>query len=108
LSVALFVLLATGCASLGRLPSVPPVNTTKAQPLGLSNARFFPLQQRDEMIAEGERALQRQRQTLGLAPDAPLPPTRFLAISGGGDDGAFGSGVLVGWTEAGIAPSSTS
>jgi hypothetical protein len=102
---ALFVaLIVTACTSLARLPSVPASDTSKAQPLGLSNARFFPLQQRDELIAEGERAVQRQRQTLGLAPDAPLPATHFLAISGGGDDGAFGSGVLVGWTEAGGRP----
>lgn len=101
--VALLVLLAA-CASLSRLPSVPPSETPKAQPLGIANARFFPLQQRDELIAEGASALERQRQTLGLAPDEMLPPTHFLAISGGGDDGAFGSGVLVGWTEAGHRP----
>jgi predicted patatin/cPLA2 family phospholipase len=41
---------------------------------------------------------------LGLAPDAQLPIGRFLAISGGGDNGAFGSGLLVGWTEAGDRP----
>jgi hypothetical protein len=102
---ALFVVLVvTACTSLGRLPSVPPSETPKAQPLGLSNARFFPVQQRDDVIAEGERALERQRKALGLAPDAPLPPAHFLAISGGGDDGAFGSGLLVGWTEAGDRP----
>ena len=32
----------------------------------------------------------------------------LLAISGGGDNGAFGSGVLVGWTKPAIAPSSSS
>lgn len=104
LVVALFVLAATGCASLERLPSVPPIDTVKAQPLGLPNARFFPAVQRDEIIAEGERAIQRRRQALGLAPAAELPTAHFLAISGGGDDGAFGSGVLVGWTEAGNRP----
>jgi len=34
----------------------------------------------------------------------PLPPTAFLAISGGGDDGAFGAGFLNGWTKAGTRP----
>lgn len=29
---------------------------------------------------------------------------RFLAISGGGSDGAFGAGLLAGWTEAGTRP----
>jgi len=98
------VLVVTACTSLTRLPSVPPSETPKAQPLGLSNARFFPFQQRDDIIAEGTRAVERQRKALGLAPDAPLPATHFLAISGGGDDGAFGSGLLVGWTEAGDRP----
>src|SRR5262245_28916722 len=104
IAVFFVLLLVTACTSLERLPSVPPSETPKAQPLGLSNARFFPMQQRDEIIAEGTRAIERQRRTLGLAPGAVLPPTRFLAISGGGDDGAFGSGVLVGWTEAGDRP----
>jgi len=108
LTAKLFVLLCAiilaGCASLERLPSVPGPDIARARPLGLANARFFPTLQRDELIAEGQRALERQRQTLGLAPDAPLPPARFLAISGGGDDGAFGAGLLVGWSDSGTRP----
>jgi len=34
----------------------------------------------------------------------PLPPAVFLAISGGGDNGAFGAGLLNGWTTAGNRP----
>jgi predicted acylesterase/phospholipase RssA len=33
-----------------------------------------------------------------------LPPADYLAISGGGDDGAFGAGLLVGWTARGDRP----
>jgi hypothetical protein len=33
-----------------------------------------------------------------------LPPTYFLAISGGGDNGAYGAGFLNGWTAAGTRP----
>jgi hypothetical protein len=33
-----------------------------------------------------------------------LPAAELLAISGGGDNGAFGSGVLVGWAAAGDRP----
>ena len=33
-----------------------------------------------------------------------LAPANFLAISGGGEDGAFGAGLLVGWTETGTRP----
>ena len=32
------------------------------------------------------------------------PEVTFLALSGGGGDGAFGAGILCGWTEAGTRP----
>ena len=34
----------------------------------------------------------------------PMPPAAYLAISGGGDNGAFGAGLLDGWTKAGTRP----
>src|SRR3974377_2086424 len=34
----------------------------------------------------------------------PLPPAAFLAISGGGDNGAFAAGFLNGWTQTGTRP----
>jgi hypothetical protein len=93
-----------GCAGTERLTAVPSDMTVRALPLGLPNARFFPATQSAELIAEGRKAVQRQRQALGLAKDAPMPPTQFLALSGGGDDGAFGAGLLVGWSDAGTRP----
>jgi hypothetical protein len=33
-----------------------------------------------------------------------LPPANFLALSGGGDNGAFGAGLLCGWTAGGTRP----
>ncbi|HEX6092565.1 MAG TPA: patatin-like phospholipase family protein [Dongiaceae bacterium] len=96
--------LLQSCSAPERLPPVPTSETARAFPLGLANARFFPMLERDAIIEEWELSLQRQRATLGLAPDAQLPEAHFLAISGGGDNGAFGSGILVGWTEAGGRP----
>src|SRR4029453_1071576 len=71
--------------------------------LGIPNARFYVDQPR-EMLAEAKRALQREiafNRSLGR----PLPPAKYLALSGGGDDGAFGAGLLVGWSERGDRPS---
>ncbi len=34
----------------------------------------------------------------------PLPPASYLAISGGGENGAFGAGLLCGWTAHGDRP----
>ena len=36
--------------------------------------------------------------------EGPLPPADYLAISGGGDNGAFGAGFLAGWSETGTRP----
>jgi predicted acylesterase/phospholipase RssA len=36
--------------------------------------------------------------------EGPLPPAAYLAISGGGDNGAFGAGFLSGWTKTGTRP----
>jgi predicted patatin/cPLA2 family phospholipase len=33
-----------------------------------------------------------------------LPPVSYLAVSGGGDNGAFGAGLMNGWTETGTRP----
>src|SRR5258705_5618027 len=33
-----------------------------------------------------------------------LPTANYLAISGGGENGAFGAGLLIGWTAAGTRP----
>ena len=93
-----------GCALPTRLDPVPAYETEQALPLGLANARFFPAAQPAALLKEATAAAQRQRKTLGLPPDATLPPAHLLALSGGGDDGAFGAGLLVGWSAAGNRP----
>lgn len=40
----------------------------------------------------------------GRGETGPLPPADFLAISGGGQNGAFAAGLLCGWTAAGNRP----
>jgi predicted patatin/cPLA2 family phospholipase len=103
LSIILVVAI-VGCASPVRLTAVPVADTARALPLGIANARFLRHGQSFELIAEWKRSLERQRQALGLAPDSRLPEAQFLAISGGGDNGAFGAGLLIGWREAGDRP----
>ncbi len=41
---------------------------------------------------------------MDLDPSGPRPVASFLALSGGGDDGAFGAGLLIGWTASGQRP----
>jgi hypothetical protein len=101
----LLPLFAVGCAGVARTSAVPTESTTRATVLGLSNARFFPLTDTKAMAAEGWRSVQREiayRRSVGLS--GTLPTANFLALSGGGDDGAFGAGLLVGWTNRGTRP----
>src|SRR5262252_2958267 len=92
-----------GCAPVARGPAVPMDRTTEAVPLGVPNARYFVDGDLSEYTQDTMKSMERERATLAAAgkADAPLPPINFLAISGGGDDGAFGAGLLNGWTEAG-------
>ena len=88
---------------------MPRADTARAMPLGIPNARFFADGDTGLMIQEGMRALEREMATLS-APRArtrhapSLPPVYYLAVSGGGDNGAFGAGLLNGWSETGTRP----
>jgi hypothetical protein len=100
------ILLAlTGCSLPERLTAVPQSKTTLAQIPGIPNARYFPDTQIDLMAQETLAA--RNREAAALAQEGHrglLPETNILAVSGGGADGAFGAGLLNGWTEAGTRP----
>jgi hypothetical protein len=105
-ALAIATIVALGTASCGhtdRLASVPVAQAQEASILGLPNARFY-IDQPGPMIVEAKSALQREtafNRNRGRA----LPPADYLALSGGGDDGAFGAGLLVGWTQHGNRPS---
>jgi len=89
---------------------VPLADTTRAQPLGIANARFYADDDAKALTEEAMRALERER--TAIQADKPtsaktgvrLPPANYLAVSGGGDNGAFGAGLLNGWTETGTRP----
>jgi len=99
------ILVLAACSYPERSPAVPPTDTPRALPLGLANARFFADGDPKPMMEEAARAYDRQESTR-RAEDGPtrLPPVYYLAISGGGDDGAFGTGLLNGWAAAGTRP----
>jgi hypothetical protein len=95
-----------GCSIPAREPAVASSDTERALPLGIPNARFFADGDPAPMIAEAIKAIEREQAALRTAgrPDSPLPPASFLAISGGGDNGAFGAGLINGWTTTGTRP----
>ena len=86
---------------------MPNALQTKAFFPGYPNSRYFPMDAAH--VSEFERAflnaLEFEREDLARhGHKGPLPPAAYLAISGGGDGGAFGAGLLNGWTKAGTRP----
>ena len=96
--------LLVGCSLPVRGTAVPIGRTTDATVLGVPNERFFPFHGTAPLEVEFAAAADRLRRAQGLAPTAPLPEVQLLAVSGGGENGAFGAGLLCGWSEHGTRP----
>ena len=105
-ALSIVVVAAAGCSIPERGVSVPASDTARALPLGITNARFFADGDPGPMIQEGTVAFAREEAALKAEGKSTsrLPPANFLAVSGGGDNGAYSAGLLNGWTEAGTRP----
>jgi predicted acylesterase/phospholipase RssA len=104
-TLALLAIL-QGCSTLPRLDAVPPALTEKAVVPGIPNARVW--LDRDlgpfiEMVVQDSNREVEALEKEGKPSDR-LPPVYALAISGGGDAGAFAAGILSGWTAHGDRP----
>jgi hypothetical protein len=99
---ALLLLLGlSACGTLVRLDAPPSAATDTLAVLGVPNARFW--------LDAGSEPLMREAQLMAAREAARLPPgppprAHFLALSGGGDNGAFGAGLMVGWSASGTRP----
>lgn len=97
--------VAQGCAGPVRAPAVPAQLTAQAVVPGLPDVRYRVGVDDDAMLEEAVASFHRERAHLAaIGHRGPLPPAVFLAVSGGGDSGAFGAGLLNGWTAAGTRP----
>ncbi|HEY1250114.1 MAG TPA: patatin-like phospholipase family protein [Thermoanaerobaculia bacterium] len=93
-----------GCASAERRPAVPFGLSTQATVVGFpAGVRYFPRDATDVKEFERDFLASNETEKKYRRVDE-LPPNAYLAISGGGDNGAFGAGLLNGWTKAGTRP----
>lgn len=98
-------LLLQGCASPMRLAAVPKEQQAAAVVGDMNKIRYWQQEDLAVLQADALEAFKREAALLAKAGhNGPLPPVNYLAISGGGEDGAFGAGLLIGWTEAGTRP----
>lgn len=93
-----------GCSTPQRLVAVPETATTRADP-GMGAIRFMAKSDPAPFVEEAKASLRKEQAWLASNGHVgPLPPVNFLAVSGGGDNGAFGAGFLNGWTASGTRP----
>ena len=103
-AIGLATLLA-GCAIAPRTVPANAVAASKAIIPGIPLARIWGDEAPAHMVADVERHMPSVKR---LASSARIingrPHVYILALSGGGSRGAFGAGVLKGWTESGARP----
>lgn len=89
-----------GCTALERKSAVPAQALSKAQIAGLPSVRYLISTQAGvDALVSDVVAVEAAREKKAFDGDA-----NYLALSGGGDDGAFGAGILVGWSKQGSRP----
>ena len=98
LSLALLLLSLTGCSSLERKASAPDAHYMQAQIPDWPNVRYL-ISTKAGVNAMVNDLMDDQRR-LGSEPGSG----KYLSLSGGGDNGAFGAGLLVGWSQRGDRP----
>jgi hypothetical protein len=94
-----------GCSTPIRLAAVPKDQEAAAVVDDMTGIRYW--QDRDLALLQQDARDSYFREAdlyAAAGHKGPLPPANFLAISGGGENGAFGAGLLVGWTAAGTRP----
>jgi len=102
--VALLVVL-TGCASVPERQPLPPEHVLVAAIPGVTNARFWA----DEWPTFSEERFDTYTDADFRENYSRIygKPHNYLAVSGGGANGAFGAGLLLGWSATGTRPEFT-
>lgn len=104
LALVMALVIFRGRASVPRHHAVPHDLEVTASVVGFPDeVRYFPRDPGDIKLIAREFVDSWEREKAYLH-GQDLPPASYLAISGGGDNGAFTAGFLNGWTEAGTRP----
>ena len=97
----LFVSTIVGCAGVHKRNPVPENKATIAHIPGIQYGRMWG----DMLPDDTDQRLANLKAQIELnAPQTPNRPLDYLALSGGGANGAFGAGLLAGWSEKGDRP----
>ena len=104
--LAWLAILTQGCGTVRARHPVPPVLQDEAKVVGMPDVRGYADSPDDSLYKSAVASI---HQELAAQPGKPAgvfltDTVDILAISGGGADGAFGAGLLCGWSEHGGRP----
>jgi hypothetical protein len=103
-AILLLVVLLQGCASIPERNPLPPESGNEAQIAGIPDARHWgdvTPPYADAWFAASKTEIRKRYSAIYGKQH------HYLAISGGGANGAFGAGLLVGWSATGSRPQFT-
>ncbi len=93
----------TACGTnVPRLDDAP--SNSYATPVGYKGIRYWGDAELRKFNEVSALRLEQVRAAHAKDPSVPLDRAYYLAVSGGGGDGAFGAGLLAGWSKAGTRP----
>jgi predicted acylesterase/phospholipase RssA len=94
----------SSCAALPDRVPYAPAESDQARLAGFpDDIRFWADAPSEVVIREAMERFGAEKEA-GLYKGGKAPPSHILALSGGGEDGAFGAGLLAGWSEHGGRP----
>lgn len=100
--MAFLLLMMVGCSNIAERKPLPAAQILNAKIPGIPDARFWADEwpnYSEELFAEGSET-DFHRKFSGVY----NKPHNYVAISGGGANGAFGAGLFSGWTASGTRP----
>jgi hypothetical protein len=100
--LALTLIALQGCATLKPRNPLPQDLESQVQVPGMPGVRGWGDEASETFTEFALTSIKQEEAAFGK--DFYKKPAYFLALSGGGDDGAFGAGVLCGWTAHGDRP----
>ncbi len=102
-SLIVFVFILSGCVSVRH--AIPPDLLASARVFGMQDIRALSGSPSDSFKKDFLKLLEQSKEEGDSSLDFNTNQTVYmLAISGGGDKGAYGAGLLKGWSEAGSRP----
>jgi predicted acylesterase/phospholipase RssA len=103
-AVLVVALSGAGCATINARDVVPQRLADEAELAGMPDIRSWGDASAAPLMISLQHSPKAHALSRARGAEGQRPPFNILAISGGGEDGAFGAGLLVGWSDAGTRP----